>query len=213
MEFGHLLEGVEVLHAVQMLGISFYLDFRGFGRIFLCSEFWVAEDITDGKVAATASKWKDPLATTSRSPPLVCSLQARLKRWCRDRTESLYLDKFIEKMLSTLQTCQIRVFLFAAHFRSCERQESGFAVTALAPVVGKKWTPRTEWWKNCDGGWSPGRTVAIAAIAAIAWPPNSPAAPRYSNPHDPLVRGWKGEASPEETVLKEPMGELLGSAI
>lgn len=56
MEFGHLLEGVEVLHAVQMLGISFYLDFRGFGRIFLCSEFWVAEDITDGKVAATASK-------------------------------------------------------------------------------------------------------------------------------------------------------------
>lgn len=44
--------------------------------------------------------------------------------------------------------------------------------------------------------------------------PNSPAAPRYSNPHDPqLVRGWKGEASPEETVLKELMGELLGSAI
>jgi len=48
----------------------------------------------------------------------------------------------------------------------------------------------------------------------VTWQDNSPAAPRYSNPHDPqLVRGWKGEASPEETVLKELMGELLGSAI
>ena len=54
LEFGHLLEGVEVLHAVQMLGISFSLD-MGFGRQIFPSEFWT-EDTTDGKVAATASK-------------------------------------------------------------------------------------------------------------------------------------------------------------
>ena len=35
MDFGHLLEGVEVLLAVQMLGISFRLDFCwGFGQVF-----------------------------------------------------------------------------------------------------------------------------------------------------------------------------------
>ena len=73
---------------------------------------------------------------------------------------------------------------------------------------------RLSWARSGPHGQNGGRMVEELRRRLVTWQDNSPAAPRYSNPHDPqLVRGWKGEASPEETVLKELMGELLGSAI